>query len=84
MNLSSKQAATEAAEYFQWRHQADALMANLLSSPNRHTRRLYARRQLCCGLGRLSLERGWKIWLSIPGGFIRLDNGRLTGERHGT
>src|SRR5262245_52358693 len=42
MNLSSKQAATEAAEYFHWRYQADALMADLLSSPNRHTRQLYA------------------------------------------
>ena len=32
----------EAVEFFHWRYQADLLMSELLSSPNRHTRRLYA------------------------------------------
>ena len=29
-------------EYFYWSYHANELMARLLSSPNRHTRRLYA------------------------------------------
>ena len=32
----------EAIEYIYWSYHADELMSQLLSSPNRHTRRLYA------------------------------------------
>jgi hypothetical protein len=37
-----RDAARQAIEYLHWEIRADELLARLFSSPNRHTRRLYA------------------------------------------
>ena len=40
--MTANREQAEATEFFYWAHHADDLTAYLLSSPNRHTRRLYA------------------------------------------